>query len=145
MNDQRARRLEGQIKGIVARMLESRIKDPRIGFVTITDARLTGDLQHATVFYTVLGDEKERAGTAAALDSATGVIRAEVGKQLGIRLTPTLKFVADHVEEAAAELEQKLREVRQRDEELAAAAAEAKHAGDPDPYRKLDDDDYDDE
>ena len=140
-----ARRLEGQIKGIVARMLESRIKDPRIGFVTITDARLTGDLQHATVFYTVLGDEKERAGTAAALDSATGVIRAEVGKQLGIRLTPTLKFVADHVEEAAAELEQKLREVRQRDAELAAAAAEAKHAGDPDPYRKLDDDDYDDE
>lgn len=135
MSDQRARRLAGQIEQIVARMLESRIKDPRLGFVTVTDARLTGDLQHATVYYTVFGDEQERTDTAAALESATGVIRSEVGKQLGIRLTPTLKFVRDDVSEAAAELEIKLREVRARDAALAAAAGTT-YAGDSDPYKR---------
>ncbi|HZK04816.1 MAG TPA: 30S ribosome-binding factor RbfA [Actinomycetaceae bacterium] len=135
-DQQRVRRLTGQIKTIVARMLESRIKDPRLGFVTVTDARLTGDYQHATIYYTVLGDEKAWADTAAALESATGVIRSEVGRQTGIRLTPTLKFVPDSVPEVAAAMEARLREVRQRDAELAAAAAGARHAGESDPYRR---------
>ncbi|HHW84151.1 MAG TPA: 30S ribosome-binding factor RbfA [Actinomycetales bacterium] len=135
-DSQRARRLAEQIKVIVARMLESRIKDPRLGFVTVTDSRVTGDLQHATIYYTVYGDEKERADTAAALASATGVIRSEVGRQTGIRLTPTVTFVPDSVPEAAAALEEKLREVRARDAELAAASTGAAYAGDADPYRR---------
>lgn len=141
MNEQRSRRLAEQVGQIVARMLESRIKDPRLGFVTITDSRLTGDLQHVTVYYTVLGGEQEHADTAAALESAKGVIRSEVGRQLGIRLTPSLQFVRDHVQESAAELELKLREVRERDAELARAAEGAQHAGESDPYRRPAEDD----
>lgn len=142
-DSQRARRLAEQIKTIVARMLERRIKDPRLGFVTVTDARVTGDLQHATIYYTVLGDEQERADTAAALTSATGLIRSEVGKQTGIRLTPTVTFVPDSVPEVAAALEEKLREVRARDAELAEAAVGATYAGESDPYRRAAEDESD--
>ena len=73
-------------------MLERRIKDPRLGFVTVTDVRVTGDTQQATIFYTVLGGSERAtlAGTAAALESAKGLIRSEVAKQLGMRHVPTL-------------------------------------------------------
>src|SRR5699024_2175601 len=84
----RALKLADRIKVIVATMIDTRVKDPRLGFVTITDVRVTGDLQHATVFYTVFGSDEEREGTAAALASATGMLRREVGRQTGIRLTP---------------------------------------------------------
>jgi len=97
----RARKLADRIKVVVAETLETRIKDPRLGFITITDARVTGDLQQATVFYTVYGDDAQKADTAAALESARGVLRSEVGRQTGVRLTPTLTFVADVVPENA--------------------------------------------
>jgi ribosome-binding factor A len=84
-----------RIKVVVAEMLDRRIKDPRLGFVTVTDVRVTGDTQHASVFYTVLGDAEQQASSAAALESAKGVLRAEVGKQLGMRHTPTLEFTLD--------------------------------------------------
>ena len=99
MNEQRARRLADRIQVIVAEMLERRIKDPRLGFVTVTDVRVTGDLREATVFYTVMGDQAEQEATAQALASATGLIRSEVGKQTGIKFTPTIAFVADAVPE----------------------------------------------
>ncbi len=133
----RARKLAERISQIVARLLETRVKDPRIGFVTITDARVTGDLQHATVYYTVLGDEKERADTAAALASATGMIRSEVGKQTGVRLTPTITFVADTVPEVAAALEESLRQAAAHDAAVAELARSATYAGDADPYRRI--------
>jgi len=132
----RARRLAERIQQIVARMLDTRIKDPRLGFVTVTDVRVTGDLQNATVFYTVLGSEEERAASAAALASAKGLIRSEVGKQTGIRLTPTLEFVPDAVPETAASLADALREAAARDAEVAALAAKATYAGETDPYRR---------
>src|SRR5438105_15161578 len=97
MDAARARKLADRISQIVAELLERRIKDPRLGFVTVTEARLTNDLREATVFYTVYGDEHERAETAAALQSATGIIRSEVGKQIGLRHTPSIAFVADVV------------------------------------------------
>ena len=75
MTSPRVPKLADQIKVIVAEMLERRIKDPRLGFVTVTDVRLTGDTHDATVFYTVLGSEDDWAATAAALSSATGLIR----------------------------------------------------------------------
>ncbi len=123
MSEQRARRLAERIQVIVAEMLERRIKDPRLGFVTVTGVRVTGDLREATVFYTVLGDPLEREASAAALASATGVIRSEVGKQTGIKFTPTLAFVADAVPENAAHIEDLLREARERDAELAGMAS----------------------
>ncbi len=141
MSEQRARRLADRIQVIVAEMLERRIKDPRLGFVTVTDVRVTGDLREATVFYTVLGDQVEREATAQALASATGVIRSEVGKQTGIKFTPTIAFVADAVPENAAHIEDLLRQARERDQEVAGIAADADFAGDPDPYKHPDDED----
>ncbi len=139
MNEQRARRLADRIQVIVAEMLERRIKDPRLGFVTVTDVRVTGDLREATVFYTVMGDQAEQEATAQALASATGVIRSEVGKQTGIKFTPTIAFVADAVPENAAHIEDLLRQARERDQAVAGLAAGADFAGDPDPYKKDDD------
>ncbi len=138
MSEQRARKLADRIQVIVAEMLERRIKDPRLGFVTVTDVRVTGDLREATIFYTVLGDQLEREGTAAALQSATGIIRSEVGKQTGIKFTPTIAFVADAIPETAAHIEDLLREARERDAQVAGLAAEATFAGEPDPYKHED-------
>jgi ribosome-binding factor A len=132
----RARKLADRVREIVAEALEKRIKDPRLGFVTVTDARMTNDLQHATVFYTVFGSPEEQQASAAALESAKGVLRSEVGRRTGIRLTPTLEFIPDAVPENAAHIEELLNEARKRDDEVAGLAAGAQYAGDPDPYRK---------
>jgi ribosome-binding factor A len=140
MNEQRARRLADRIQVIVAEMLERRIKDPRLGFVTVTGVRVTGDLREATVFYTVMGDQVEQEATSQALASATGLIRSEVGKQTGIKFTPTIAFVADAVPENAAHIEDLLRQARERDQEVAGMAASADFAGDPDPYKRPEDD-----
>lgn len=132
----RARKLAERIHQIVAVLLDTKIKDPRLGMVTVTDVRVTGDLQNATVFYTVFGDEQVRADTAAALASATGMVRSEVGKQVAIRLTPTIEFVADAIPETAANLEASLRQAAERDAEIARLAESARYAGESDPYKQ---------
>ena len=141
----RARKLADRIKVVVAETLEMRVKDPRLGFITITDARVTNDLQQATVFYTVFGDENQKADTAAALESARGVLRSEVGRQTGVRHTPTLEFIADGVPENAAHIEDLLAKVAAADAEVLRAAAGAAYAGEPDPYKAPRVDDEDDE
>ena len=132
----RVRRLADRIHEVVARMLDTRVKDPRLGFVTVTDVRVTGDLQHADIFYTVYGDQEARVASAAALASASGLIRSEVGKETGLRLTPTLAFHLDAVPETAAHLEAALAAAARQDAEVAALAQGAQYAGEPDPYRK---------
>ncbi len=141
----RARKLSDRIRVIVAEMLEQRIKDPRLGFITITDARVTGDLHEATVYYTVYGTEEEKVGTAAALESAKGVLRSEIGRLTGVRFTPTLAFVADAVPENALAIEDLLSQAARADAEVHEKAATATYAGDADPYRKPreDEDDLD--
>ena len=135
-----------RIKVVVAQMLERRVKDPRLGFVTITDVRMTGDGQQASVFYTVMGDETQRQETAAALRSATGLIRSEVGKQLGTRITPSVTFFLDSVPETAKEIEELLAKVKASDDEVANRTVGAQYAGDADPYKKpVTDEDADDE
>lgn len=136
MNQARARKLGDRIAQIVAEMLERRIKDPRLGFVTVTEARLTGDLREATVYYTVLGSDDEVAGTAVALASATGLIRSEVGRQTGLKHTPSLAFVQDTVPDTARTIEDLVEKARRADAEVAAARADAVPAGDADPYRQ---------
>jgi len=133
-----------RIVQVVAEMLESRIKDPRLGFVTITDARVTGDLRDATVFYTVYGSAEEMAASAAALASATGVIRSEVGKQTGLKHTPSITFKQDTLPDGAKTIDDLVARARQADAELAAARAGAVHAGDPNPYRTPDEADEED-
>src|SRR5690348_484987 len=106
----RAAKMADRIKEIVARRLERGVRDPRMGFVTITDVRVTGDLQHASVFYTVYGSDEERADSAAALKAATGMLRSEVGKHLSARLTPSLEFIADGIPENALLIDSLLQE-----------------------------------
>ena len=143
-NPERVAKMADRIREIVARRLEKGLRDPRLGFVTITDVRVTGDLQHASVFYTVYGTEEERRDSAAALKAATGMLRTEVGRQLSVRLTPSLEFIADAIPENAAAIESALAEAARRDAEVEALAAHAQYAGDPDPYvkpRELSDED----
>lgn len=140
MADQaRARRLAKRISQIVAHALEHEVKDPRLSMVTITDARVTGDLRDATVYYTVLGETvdaaPDTAGAAAALASATGVLRSKVGAGTGVRHTPTLTFVPDAVPDEARRMDELLARTREADAEVARLAAGAQHAGEADPYR----------
>ncbi|HEY4572183.1 MAG TPA: 30S ribosome-binding factor RbfA [Kribbella sp.] len=141
MGQARAKQLADRIQVLVAELLERRVKDPRLGFVTVTDARLTGDLREASVFYTVYGDEQARSETAAALESAKGLIRSEVGKALGLRHTPSVEFFLDAVPETAGHIEELLAKARSADAEVAKAAAGAKPAGEADPYKKPNHDD----
>ncbi|WP_210648607.1 30S ribosome-binding factor RbfA [Nocardioides sp. SYSU D00065] len=146
MSNPRVRKIADRIQVIVAEMLERRIKDPRLGFVTVTDVRVTGDSQQASIFYTVLGTDEELDSTAAALESAKGVIRSEVAKQLGMRIVPSLTFVPDALPESARALDEVLERARKLDEEVAARRVEA-YAGDADPYKKprAPEDDLDDD
>ena len=143
MGSERAARLADRIKVIIAERLDKGLRDPRLGFVTITDVQVTGDLQHASVFYTVMGDEETRNGTAAALGSATGLLRSEVGKHLNTRLTPSLEFILDAIPENADHISALLREARERDADVARLATGASYAGEANPY--LDDDEDEDE
>jgi len=141
MSNPRVRRIADRIKVVVAEMLERRIKDPRLGFVTVTDVRVSGDTQQATIFYTVLGDpgkddQADLDGTAAALASAKGLIRSEVGKQLGMRHVPTLEFIHDALPENARHIDDLLERVRLSDAAAAESRAGATYAGEADPYRK---------
>jgi ribosome-binding factor A len=138
MNQARARKLGDRIAEIVAEMLERRIKDPRLGFVTVTEARVTGDLREATVFYTVYGSDDEVAGTKAALASATGLIRSEVGKQTGLKHTPSISFSQDTIPDTARTIEDLVEKARAADARVAAVRADAIPAGDPEPYRTVD-------
>ena len=142
----RAKRLADLIREVVAQKLQRGIKDPRLGsHVTITDTRVTGDLWEATVFYTVYGDDEERAAAAAGLESAKGILRSEVGRAAGVKFTPTLAFVMDALPDNARTIEDLLDKARQSDEKVREASAGARYAGEADPYRKPEEDDETDD
>ena len=145
MADQaRARQVAERILVIVAEAVEMRIKDPRIGFVTFTASRLTADLREATVFFTVLGDDKAREDTLIALNSARGVIRSEMGKRLGMKHTPSLTFIPDALPETAEHINELLREAAAADAQVPAQSVGARFAGDADPYKHPHDEDEED-
>lgn len=142
----RSRKLAERIKVLVAEALERAVKDPDLGFVTITDVKVTPDLQHATVFYTVYGSDEEKKQSSEIIEKNRGIIRREVGHNLSIRLTPTLEFLLDEIPETAAHMNDLLAQAKARDEEVHRLAAEAKWAGEENPYkepRKIDHEDGD--
>ena len=152
MSSPRVRKVADRIKVVTAEMLERRIKDPRLGFVTVTDVRVSGDTQQASIFYTVFALEGEQssedvAGTAAALESAKGLLRSEVGRQLGMRHVPNLEFIHDALPETARHIDDLLEKARQSDAAVAATATGAAYAGEADPYKKprVEDDDADED
>lgn len=132
----RARKLAERIKVLVAEALSSAVKDPDLGFVTITDVKVTPDLQHSTIYYTVYGSDEEKKQSAEIIERNRGVIRREVGHNLNIRLTPTVEFVLDEIPETAAHMNDLLAQARERDEELHKLAAAAKFAGEENPYKE---------
>jgi ribosome-binding factor A len=140
----RAKRLAKRISTIVASAIEYEIKDPRLIGVTITDAKVTGDLHDATLYYTVIGrslaEEPDYAGVTAALESAKGVLRTKVGAGTGVKFTPTLAFVRDTVPDAAHRMEELLARARAADADVARIRVGATPAGDAQPYRIVDDD-----
>ncbi len=134
-NSPRARKMADLIRQILAERLQRGLRDPRLGFVTITDVQVTGDLQHASVFYTVLGDDQERLDSQRALKAATGMLRTEVGKNITARLTPSLEFILDGIPENASAITDLLRTASDRDAETERQAKTAEYAGDADPYK----------
>src|SRR5262245_19209201 len=131
----KVRRHAERVRELVASAVRTQIKDPRLGMITITDARITADLREATVFYTVLGDTEAKAGTAAALDSAKGMLRGTVGRALGLRHSPSLAFVLDDVQDHVKHIDDQLAEARLHDEEVQKLAEGAEYAGEAQPYR----------
>lgn len=140
----RVRRHAERIRELVASALKTQVKDPRLGMITVTDARITGDLREATVFYTVLGDAAAKADTAAALDSAKGLLRSSVGKALGLRHSPSLAFSLDDVQDHAKQIDDLLAKAQHADQEAHQRAAHAQYAGDAQPYKVDDLEDEDD-
>ncbi|MFM1845165.1 MAG: 30S ribosome-binding factor RbfA [Aquiluna sp.] len=132
----RARRLGERIKVLAAEALERGVKDPDIGFVTFTDARVTPDLAHAKIYFTVYGSDEEQQRTIDALERNRGRLRGEIGHRLGIRITPTIELIKDEIPASAGALAELLAEAKRRDEELERIAKNAKPAGDADPYQK---------
>ena len=135
-SEARARKLADRIKVIVAQAIEHKVKDPRLGFVTVTDVRLTPDLRDASVFYTVYGTDQEREETAAALASSKGMIRTEVGRGTGVKFTPTIEFILDAIPENAAHVEDLLRAAAADDARVHEQAESATYAGEANPYRE---------
>ncbi|MCW1250661.1 30S ribosome-binding factor RbfA [Acaricomes phytoseiuli] len=132
----RAARLAQRIKVLVAEALRQSVKEPGVENITITETRVTNDLQHATVYYTIMGDAEAKAEATASLERSRGILRREVGHNLNIRLTPTLEFIADELPESASQLEELIRQTKERDQQLAEAAEGAQFAGGEDPYKK---------
>ncbi|KAE8127505.1 MULTISPECIES: 30S ribosome-binding factor RbfA [Bifidobacterium] len=134
----RAARIAKLIQRVIAASIETQLHDKRLENVTITEVRVTNDLQLARVFWTQLGDEGkeqgERKRATQALRQAKGRLRAAVGAKAGLRLTPELQFMYDEVPSEAHEIEDILATAHKRDEELAKARANAQYAGEEDPY-----------
>lgn len=132
----RARRLGERIKVLAAEALARAVKDPDIGFVTFTDVKVSPDLMHARIYFTVLGSEDEREYSIETLERNKGKLRGEIGRQLGIRLTPTIELVLDEIPASAGAMAELLAEAKRRDDEVERLAKQAKPAGDADPYVK---------
>ena len=139
----RVRKHAERVRELVAEAVRT-IKDPRLGMITITDSRITPDLRDATVYYTVLGDVAEQAATAAALDSAKGLLRSSVGKALGLRHSPSLTFAQDSVQDTVKHIDDLIAVARESDAKVHELAAHASYAGDAQPYRVVAEDEADD-
>ena len=131
----RARRLGERIKVLAAEALVKVVKDPDLGFVTFTDCRVTPDLSHAKLYYTVFGSDEEKERSKEILESNRGRLRGEIGHRLGVRITPTLELEVDEIPANAGALAELLAEAKRRDEEVEKLAEGAQPAGEKDPYR----------
>lgn len=152
MANTRAARIGVLIQRVVASSLQRELHDPRLRGVTITEVRVTGDLQIARIYWTLLTDPNkargERKRAEQALRQSAGRLRSHVGHKAGLRLTPQLEFIYDELPTQAHEIDDVLVVAKKRDEELERSREGAQYAGEEDPYRhprEDEDDDFDDE
>ena len=115
MNDMRAERVGEQMKQEIMDIVNNKVKDPRVGFLTITDVELTNDLSHAKIFLTVLGSDKEVENTFKALEKATGFIKSELGSRMRLRIIPDLTFEYDESIEYGNKIERMLQDLHKKD------------------------------
>ena len=101
-----------EIRVILAELLVRQVKDPRIGFATVTRVEMTADLHHARVYVSVLGTPEEQASSLEGLSSAAGFLRHEIGHQLELRRAPELDFILDHGAEAVEKIDLLLQQIR---------------------------------
>lgn len=113
----RVNRVSEQMKKELGDIITQKVKDPRIGFITVTDVEVTGDLQDATVFISVLGDEKEKEDTLTGLNKAKGFIRSEVGKRIRLRKVPEIMFEFDESIEYGNKIQSLLQQVNEESNE----------------------------
>ncbi|MEW9501261.1 30S ribosome-binding factor RbfA [Jeotgalibacillus marinus] len=111
----RSNRVGEQMKKELGDIIGRKIKDPRIGFVTVTDVEVTGDLQQATVYITVLGDKEQRENTLRGLAKAKGFIRTEIGQRIRLRKTPELIFEFDQSIDTGNRIETLIRDLKERE------------------------------
>lgn len=113
---QRIERLKDQIQIEVSDILHKEIKDPRIGFVSITDVEVSKDLRHVKIYVSIMGTEEEKEQTMEGLEKATGFIRSEIGKRIRLRYTPEIVFKRDDSLERGARIFELLNQVKAQDE-----------------------------
>lgn len=106
----RRQRVGDQVRAELANLLASEVKDPRVGFVTVTEVRMSRDLRHARVYVSVLGDDEEETRSLEAIDRMGGWLRSQIGNRIRLRHVPELDFVADRTLKASARIEELLRD-----------------------------------
>jgi len=120
----RSRRIGEQIQRQLSELIRREVKDPRLGPVTLTDVQVASDLAYAKVFYAVLGGSKDPELTQEILNSAAGLLRGRLGRSLGLRHSPELRFVADSLVEEGARLSALIRNAVKSDEAKQKTSAE---------------------
>lgn len=112
MRYKRKDRVGDQIRKEVSQIIQGELKDPGIGFVTITDVELSDDLRNAKIFFSVLGDEQKKLDSSQALERAVSFIQHEIGRKMKLKYIPKIRFVYDHSLEEGARIEKALKELR---------------------------------
>jgi len=117
LQGRRTERLGHQMRVELAELIARQVKDPRIGFATVTRVELSADLQHARVFVSVLGNAEEQKNNLEGLSSAAGFLRHEIGRRLALRRSPELSFILDQGSEAGEKIETLLHEIRKDEDQ----------------------------
>ncbi|GAY74603.1 30S ribosome-binding factor RbfA [Sporolactobacillus inulinus] len=115
MANLRTHRVAEQMKKEMSDIIGNRIKDPRVGFVTVTGVDVTGDLQEATVYISVLGDDDKKQSSLEGLNKAKGFVRSEIGKRIRLRKTPEISFKVDESVEYGSHIDQLINKLHRKD------------------------------
>jgi ribosome-binding factor A len=113
MSSDRMRRVDEAIRQVIGGAVSAELKDPRVGFVTVTDVRTSADLSHARVYVSVLGDEEKRGASMAGLQSAHGYLQSRIASELHLKRTPTLTFAYDDTTDRALRVDALLEEIQE--------------------------------